>query len=819
MRFRPLFALVLSFVIPALAHAQWAATGTTISAAPYDQRFATVCSDGAGGAILAWEDMRADGGQARLYAQRINAAGVPVWTANGIALCNTNPGSQWGPRAVSDGAGGAIITWLDYRNGGSGDIYAQRVNGSGTALWTANGVVVCNAAADQAQPAIVADASGGAIITWIDGRTPTNLNDIYAQKLNSSGVPQWFANGVPVCAIAQDQTYPQITTDGSSGAIISWMDYRAGTAPLTYDLYAQRVLSNGSTSWTFNGVAVSTAPNHQQYEQIISDGANGAIIAWTDYRSGTDWDIYTQRLNSSGTALWAANGLGVCTMVGDQFGLSLASDGNQGAFIGWMDERVPVGTNRNDIYVQRVGAPGISLWTQQGLAVAATTNLEQEVQLTTDGANGVIAVWVDTRDAPQGELYTQRLTNNGSVFWANGVRVTSSPLVKGGPVTIPDGSGSVIVNFYSGQLFSDANLYATRIDGRFGYWGKPEPTLFAAKDVPNDQGGRVRLEWYASSRDQLNQGVISKYTIWRGIDQSMYANALAAGVPEAKATDPATNFSGRMVRHDRPQGLDYFWELIGTQNAAYRYAYSFTAATTFDSTATNSATHRFQILAHGFNGGLPSDLINWPSNILSGRSVDNIAPPPPLFLAAQRVGNDVNLKWNGVHVADLDKYTVYRATSTGVTPVASDFLASDKDTLLIDSSAPTSVALYYIVTATDTHDNQGAKSNEASVAATTNAGNLPPVTVLTVLQNHPNPFTSETQLQIGLPAKSDVRVEIYDVAGKRVRSILVPARVKGWNTLRLAARDDHGAVLPSGVYFFRVHAGAETVTRKMVVTR
>ena len=88
-----------------------------------------------------------------------------------------------------------------------------------------------------------------------------------------------------------------------------------------------------------------------------------------------------------------------------------------------------------------------------------------------------------------------------------------------------------------------------------------------------------------------------------------------------------------------------------------------------------------------------------------------------------------------------------------------------------------------------------------------------------MLQNSPNPFTGETRLQVGLPAGSDVRVEIYDVAGRRVRSVLVSAQAKGWNTLRISARDDRGGSLASGVYFYRVHAGAETVTRKMVIAR
>jgi hypothetical protein len=64
-----------------------------------------------------------------------------------------------------------------------------------------------------------------------------------------------------------------------------------------------------------------------------------------------------------------------------------------------------------------------------------------------------------------------------------------------------------------------------------------------------------------------------------------------------------------------------------------------------------------------------------------------------------------------------------------------------------------------------------------------------------------------------------VRVEVFDVAGRRVRDTLMPAQAKGWSDVRLDARDDRGRLLPSGVYFYRVHAGHETVTKKMVIAR
>jgi len=821
MRFRPLFSLVLSvFLVPAVANAQWAVTGTTVSAVQNDQRVLTMCSDGSGGAIITWEDYRTDPG-ADVYAQRISATGVPLWTAHGVSVCNA-AGAQYQPRIVSDGAGGAFLTWMDSRNG-TFDIYAQRINSAGAALWPLNGLVVSNAANDQAWASMVSDGGTGVIIAWQDNRNPApNLNDIYAQKLSSNGAIQWTANGVAVCTASADQTLPQITTDGANGAIIVWRDLRSGAG--TYDLYARRVNNLGVGQWTTDGIAVCNAADIQDGAVIVNDGGQGAIIAWQDRRSGTNYDIYTQHVNGLGGQLWGANGFGICTMPNDQFGVSMIPDGTPGIsqtiYLAWMDQR-NMPTTGNDVYMQHVAATGNILWPAQGLGVATGPTHEQIQTLASDAANGVMVVFGAGSTSVDGGLYTQRLDANGTPYWAtNGVRV--STMVFGypnEPKAIADASGNVIVGWYAypgGIGTGEANVYATRVDSRFGYWGKPDPTLFAVKDVPNDQGGKVRVEWYASSRDQLNQQTITKYTIWRGIDQAMYASALAAGIPEVKSTDPESSFSGKVVRRQKLQALDYFWELVGTETAAYRYAYAFTAATSFDSTATNAATHRFQVLAHA--NSVNGDFVNWPSNILSGRSVDNLAPPAPLFLTAQRIGNYVYLKWNGVHVPDLDKYTVYRKTSSGVTPIPGNFLADNPDTLLTDSSAPTS-ALYYIVTATDIHQNQGAKSNEASVAATTGAGNLPPVTALTVLQNSPNPFTGETRLQVGLPAGSDVRVEIYDVAGRRVRSVLVSAQAKGWNTLRIPARDDRGGSLASGVYFYRVHAGAETVTRKMVIAR
>jgi hypothetical protein len=52
------------------------------------------------------------------------------WDADGVALCVAYSG-QTKPAIVSDGAGGAIVVWRDYRSGSSPDIYAQRITSEG----------------------------------------------------------------------------------------------------------------------------------------------------------------------------------------------------------------------------------------------------------------------------------------------------------------------------------------------------------------------------------------------------------------------------------------------------------------------------------------------------------------------------------------------------------------------------------------------------------------------------------------------------------------------------------------------------------------
>jgi len=790
-------------LIPIAASAQWGLDGTPLCTAFNSQYSPTIVSDGAGGAIVTWYDFRGANGD--IYVQRVNASGVPQWAANGVALC-TAASDQVYPVLVSDGAGGAIVVWTDYR-AGAVDIYARRVNAAGVPQWAVDGVALSTAANVQLYPAVISDGAGGAIAAWYDFRSGFDY-DIYARRIDASGTQQWTANGVALCTAFNDQLTPSLVSDGAGGAIVVWSDYRGGTG----DIYARRVNASGTPQWTADGVAICNAANSQAHPALVSDGAGGAIITWDDRRAGINSDLYIQRVNAVGTPQWTANGTAISTATNDQEYPTVASDGAGGAIVAWEDFR---SGSDHDIFAQRVVATGSPQWTENGVSVALALFSTYFPTIVSDGAGGAILAWQDDRNGFDfSDVYMQRLNALGAAQWTpNGSLVSSASGYQMDLELIADGAGGAIVTWGDERSgFFNSHIYAERVEDHYGYWGHPEPIVKTVADIPKDEGGRVAVNWTPSGRDLSTPRTIDHYTIWRAVDvvPSPISNAPAV-LTDISGVDENTAGPVHASLSSLP---GYYWELVGTQSAHAWTGYSFSASTRADSVAGNSGTETLMVAAH-----IQYDtFVAFPSNALNGHSVDDLAPAAPLMLTAQRVGADVHLKWNRVRVPDLKDYSVYRKTSSGVTPVPINFLASADDTMLTDAGAPT-LALYYIVTAYDVHANQGSPSNEASVGALTGVGNTPPITALTVLDNVPNPFNARTTLRVGLPRASDLEIEIYDVAGRRIRAEHTTSLGAGWREVPFEARDTGGNLLPNGVYFYRVTAAGQSIRGKMVIAR
>lgn len=534
-------------------------------------------ADGAGGAIVAWVDLR--NGNEDIYAQHVLASGVvdPAWPVNGLALC-TAPDNQRYPTVVSDDAGGAIVTWMDLRSGASYDIYAQHVLGPGAVdpLWPGNGVAVCDAVHDQARPIIAPDGAGGAIITWHDYRGNVNW-DIYAQRILVSGSPDpaWPSNGRALCWAANEQSYPRIVTDGGGGAIVTWQDWRNSQ----WDIYAQRVSAAGVTQWTSNGLAISLAQDSQSYPCLVSDGAGGAIITWNEDRDA-DWDIYAQRVLAAGNVdpAWPVNGRALCTASQDQDSPVILADDSGGAIVAWEDFR----DGNWDVYAQRVDSSGTIQWTTNGRALCTNTSTQQYASITTDGAGGAIVRWKDLRNGDD-DVYAGRVTAGGAVPWtADGVAVCTA---SGGQFNInlvTDGMGGAVITWEDARS-GGSDIYAQGIDSS-GNLGNQAPEILGIIDIPNDQGGWVHVIWSASCLDVAPSYGISSYSVWRQVTFAGAPEPPTAGRETLRARSAPPDADPPAYRVTIRNGQTQYWEYLGSVPVRGYAGYSFPAPTLGDST-------------------------------------------------------------------------------------------------------------------------------------------------------------------------------------------------------------------------------------------
>jgi hypothetical protein len=439
--------------------AQWSgdpSINTPVAIVPLDQELSVSISDGNGGIIIAWPDFR-DGVSYDIFVQRINSAGVVQWTTNGINMCSV-PFYQLAPSMVPDGSGGAIIAWADERDSGNYDIYAQHVDSAGNMLWPQNGVPVCTMSGIQHYPQLITN-SDGTIITWSDTRS--TVLDIYAQKLDSSGAILWGLGGEIICDIGGEQNFPVITSDLNGGAIISWVDSRYGGG--VADIYAQHIDSSGTVTWADGGIIICDLASYQTDPIIISDGYGGAIIAWNDNREVSGDLIYLQRVHPFGFNLWGYGGNPVCIWNGIRANPVMVSDGNHGAVIVWEDRRM----GEVDIYAEHFNEWGERMWAEDGVPICAAPGSQTTLTIDPDGFGGAFVSWQDYRSLSEYDLYAQHINNNGTTQWtADGVLIAGATGDQMNPGIVSDAHGGAIIAFEDNrnEFTTYWDIYAQRVD-------------------------------------------------------------------------------------------------------------------------------------------------------------------------------------------------------------------------------------------------------------------------------------------------------------------------------------------------------------------
>jgi len=202
-------------------------------------------------------------------------------------------------------------------------------------------------------------------------------------------------------------------------------------------------------------------------------------------------------------------------------------------------------------------------------------------------------------------------------------------------------------------------------------------------------------------------------------------------------------------------------------------------------------------------------------------------PKPPDSLSAVSESTVTILFWKPNTESDLSHYLVYKDTIAGFIPDTFKIVGNiPKDSSVFrDYDFVLGKTYYYRVSAWDLTGHQSEYSDELEVKATsvdeyTEEENRPPMYQLS--QNYPNPFNSETVIWYYLPdvgyQPAEVEITIYNLLGKRVKSLVNGREYPGEHKIRWDGKDDSGKEAASGIYFYRLKvSGIELVKPKKMV--
>ena len=726
-----------------------------------------------GAFAVVWEDIRSG---FNVYRQFYDASGTPVGSNSKI---NSDLGffMHLAPRAKYDGSGNLAVVWEDYRNGDA-DIYFQRFNSSGAPIDTNMLVTSDVGTEDQYLPDVDQAFDGRFVVTYLD--TKSGDPDVYFQRYSAAALPQGLATKVNSDAGANEQWDPAIGADSLDNFVIVWADYRSTPA-----IYTQRYDSLGAA--VGSNAQRNTVGSTQERNSPGIDRHRGGkyFLAWQDHRNG-NFDIYGQRVTASDLPQGANSKINDDNLGAYQKNPAIVTTSNGSFYVTWEDYR----SGNADIYLRafdRLGNPLIGD-TKVNSDVSLTDQIFPDICADKNG--NLMITWLDLAFGTRimGQFYNSALSPidlNFEISDDTGSAIHNRPACG----AMADDK-FVIVWSDNRNVFTTQNIYGQIIDLPLFPIG-PFPPNFKINDD-------------TSSFDHLNPRVgadtmSSFVVVWQdsrtGLSRIFGRGYNTSGTPDGPS---------EAIQSDSANTVQYQPDIsLSPQAGVIVWLEDRDAGT--------------NIFAQRYRSGIPLG-----ANLA-------IADPSLGLPRNPRVAMDRNdaffVTWEDNRNGNWDIFgQFYYSTNDSAGPdfkVNSDIgsnLQLTPDVALARDEA-------YLAWADSRNPGLGLDiyAKLVSYQGVDVGQPKPEITQLPrdfqLSQNYPNPFNLVTHINYALPQASEVRIDIYDLLGRRVKSLDLGRQSAGYKTVAWDGRNERGEVVASGVYFYRLKAGDFVQSKKMTLLK
>jgi len=249
-----------------------------------------------------------------IVCQRLSAGGQRLWTDQGVSA-NGGPDGNFRelPKVVRDDRNGLMVFWRNdqmslLKPDQHIQIEGQHLAPDGTRSWGARGRIVRTTKLPPAgylatSLAAVSDGQGGAIVSFDDGPSPTNI-DVFAQRITGDGRLLW-RNGVAVATGSRFQGNDSLTAARDGGAFVTvWQPVNLGN-----ELWLYRLGPNGKVLWKQQVTSGDPLVSFSDFGAYASFDDGLLRLAWAHYRTdGRSFDVYLAVYDLAGRRLNGADG-------------------------------------------------------------------------------------------------------------------------------------------------------------------------------------------------------------------------------------------------------------------------------------------------------------------------------------------------------------------------------------------------------------------------------------------------------------------------------------------------------------------------------
>lgn len=403
-------------------------------------------SEASSGYFVAWEGNGSTSSATNLYSAWVSSTGT-VTAGSGLPVTPPVASLYQTEPAVASNGSNYLVVWIE----NNAQVYGARVTREGGTIDVPP--LAITASVRERQSPSVASNGTDYFVTWMDYR---DINwDIYGARVLGSG-PSSSAvldpSGIAVSTDPAFQNAPHVGALGT-GYLVVWRHDVGGRG----DIYGARVSSAGVVQDT-SGIAIATHTVEHYTPRVVSNGSHYFVV-WAEYQSTTAWDIVGARVSSTGV-LMDTSGIPISTAVREQYDPDVASNGTD-FFVVWTDYRS--GSN-NDIYGARVSSAGVVQDTS-GLALCEETVQQFSPKVVWDGTN-YLAAWADYRWDSYWDVFASQVTSAGTVVTPGGFGVVYNARETEPHLALASGGGQQSFVTFS-RYDTEPNTGSRRIRGQF----------------------------------------------------------------------------------------------------------------------------------------------------------------------------------------------------------------------------------------------------------------------------------------------------------------------------------------------------------------